>query len=102
MGSATSLIVGGKYGSLWTAQEAEENEKAIEIQNLLVAFIAEHFFYGFPTRARKQSEDPLSSLWVEVAMEALKNEDKGSEDTAWLHDKVSSLYIVSLLAFFKH
>lgn len=61
---AASVIGGGQ--TLWTASEAEENEKTIQIQNLLTGFISEHFFYGFPTRAAKQSDDPLSALWVEV------------------------------------
>jgi hypothetical protein len=63
MGIAAS-IAGGK--SLWTASEVEENAKTLQIQNFLLEFVAEHFFYGFPTRAAKQSDDPLSALWIEV------------------------------------
>jgi hypothetical protein len=65
MGIAASI---GGGGSLWTASEEEENAKTLQIQNSLLAFVAEHFFYGFPTRAAKQSDDPLSALWVEVLL----------------------------------
>jgi hypothetical protein len=65
MGIAASI---GGGGSLWTASEEEENAKTMQIQNSLVEFVAEHFFYGFPTRAAKQSDDPLSALWVEVLL----------------------------------
>ena len=97
MGVAASVI-GNDGASMWTPQEAAENAKSIEIQQMLTGFVATHFFSGLPTRAGKQSEDPLSSLWIEVSVETLQ-ELEAHDDGLKRHDTVSSSFIESLTQF---
>lgn len=88
MGIAASVI-GNDGASMWTPQEAFENAKSIEIQHKYTGFVATHFFKGFPTRAGKQSEDPLSSLWIEVSVEILEGLEAHDNDLK-RHDTVSN------------
>jgi hypothetical protein len=74
----------------WTAAERAENERAVAVQNLFTSFIASHFFYSFPTRAGKQSDDPLSALWVEVSMDDMKAIEANSDEATRKFNKVSS------------
>lgn len=96
MGGAGSIA---GDGSLWTAQEREENAKALQVQGLFTEFVAEHFFYGFPTRAGKQSEDPLSALWMEVSVEELKDIEKTDLEGYHKLDKVSRKALAVRLSF---
>ena len=89
VGATVGALVTGGDGSMWTPQEAAENAKALEIQNLFTVFVADHLFYGFPTRAGKQSEDPLSALWIEIAVEELKDIEKAGGEGYRILDKVS-------------
>ena len=93
MGVAASVL-GNDGASMWSPQEAVENAKSIEIQQMLTGFVSTHFFGGLPTRAGKQSEDPLSSLWIEVSLEILA-ELEAHDDGLKRYDKVSTDFIES-------
>jgi len=68
---------------VWTEQEIRENEAALKYQRECADKIAEHYYYGMPVKAKKESNDPLSPLWIQVDQDAIQNfhSDNGkSED----------------------
>ena len=72
MGSGASRVAKVQV-AVWSEQELEENEKAIKFQRQCADKIAEHYYYGLPVKAKKESNDPLSPLWIQIDEEAIEN-----------------------------
>eukprot|EP00605_Chrysophyceae_sp_TOSAG23-4_P001172 GSChrysophyteH1.ASY1.ANO1.1280.1 assembled CDS len=66
--------------SYWTAEEEEENQKALTLQETAKKFILEYMYYGIPVRSGKSSHDPRSPLWVEIDPGVLEKAHLGKGD----------------------
>ena len=68
--TVTNLLGNMQMG--FTETERNENEQCENRQKEIGSFVVAHIYYGYPTKAKKQSLDPLSPLWIEVDMEKLE------------------------------
>jgi len=59
--------------SFWSADEAEQNESALECQARASAFLIKYLFYGVPVRRVKKSADPKSPVWIETHPDVLSD-----------------------------
>eukprot|EP00606_Chrysophyceae_sp_TOSAG23-5_P001546 GSChrysophyteH2.ASY1.ANO1.862.1 assembled CDS len=65
MGSSVSF-------SYWTAEEEEQNKKAMQVQESSKENILEFMYHGIPVRCGKASHDPRSVLWIEIDPKVLE------------------------------
>ena len=72
VGKFTVTNILGNVQMGFTVSERNENERCESRQKEVGIFVVAHIFYGFPTKAKKQSVDPLSPLWIEVDMEKME------------------------------
>lgn len=73
MGSSVSF-------SYWTAEEEEQNKKAMQVQESSKENVLEFMYYGIPVRCGKASHDPRSVLWIEIDPQVLEKAHLGKGD----------------------